>query len=129
MRRAMMPVLMRGLLALILGLALAGAGAAHRPVERPAQAAALAAFLQAGGTLADLCHEAGDTGHGGGHATMECPACQLQKSGCLVAVVTLPVALRFARSEALPFAEMRLAVPASRDERPPARGPPPFRLS
>lgn len=129
MRRAILPVLMRGLLALFLGLALAGAGAAHRPVERPAEAAALAAFLQAGGTLADLCHEAGDAGHGGGHATMECPACHLQKSGCLAEAVALPVALRFARSEALPFAEMRLAVPAMREERPPARGPPLSRLS
>ena len=65
------PFLMRAVLALTLGLALAGAGAAHRPVERPAEAAAefaaMAAFLAAGGSVDDLCHDAGIGWHGGGH--------------------------------------------------------------
>ena len=121
---ARFPVLMRAVLALILGLSLAGVGAAHRPVERPAEAAALALFLQAGGTLADLCHDAGGDGHRGGHADVECPACTLQKTGCLAAMVALPVPFAVARGETILPARPRLALPAARDDRPLARGPP-----
>lgn len=118
------PVLMRAVFVLILGLTLAGAGAAHRPVERPGEAAALALFLQTGGSLADLCHDAAGGAHGGGHANMECPACQLQKAGCLAAVVTLPLLQPFARAETILPAAPRLAFGGPRDDRPPARGPP-----
>ena len=75
------PWMMRAVTAFLLGLALAGAGAAHRPLERPAEAAAMAAFLSAGGSLADLCHDAGSPGHRNGHGAMECPACVLRARG------------------------------------------------
>lgn len=60
-------------LALTLALmpALVGMGFAHR-VPQPDDAAKLA-FLMAGGTLADVCHDGGDDGMAGG----ECPACHL----------------------------------------------------
>ena len=115
--------LLRAVMALTLAVVLAGTGAAHRPVERPGAAAALAAFVAAGGTLADLCHEAGDTGHGG-HAAIECPACLLQKSAALIDLVAAVAPVPVLRAEVLrprlpePVPLVRLAT------LPPARGPP-----
>lgn len=115
---------MRAVLALILGLSLAGAGAAHRPVERPGEAAALALFLQAGGSLADLCHDAGGADHGGDHGRMDCPACTLQKAGCIVSVAVLPAMVLTCRVEPVVIPVSRLARAVAQGERPPARGPP-----
>lgn len=121
------PLLMRAVLALTLGLALAGAGAAHRPLERPAEAAAqfaaMAAFLAAGGSVDDLCHDAGMAGHEGGHGQRDCPACVLQKSAMAVAVVALPVPIERQWRALWPVAQGQ-AVPAGPLFLPPARGPP-----
>jgi hypothetical protein len=118
------PFLVRVAVTLILGLMLAGAGAAHRPVERPTETAALAAFVAAGGSLADLCHDASPAGHAGGHLQGECPACVLQKCGVTLAqpFVLAPVALGqfqtiwpVTHGQPVPFDPLFL---------PPARGPP-----
>ena len=116
------PVLMRAVCALTLGLALAGAGAAHRPVERAADTAALAAFVAAGGSLGDLCHDAGD--HGGDHAARECPACTLSCGMVLpgVADVALPIPV-LAQRGFWP-AQVRAFLSSSSTRIPPARGPP-----
>jgi hypothetical protein len=118
------PFLVRVAVTLILGLMLAGAGAAHRPVERPTETAALAAFVAAGGSLSDLCHDASLTGHEGGHLQGECPACVLQKCGMALAqpLVLAQVALgRFQTiwpvTHGQPVAYDPLFLP-------PARGPP-----
>ena len=119
--------LMRAVLALTLALAMAGAGAAHRPVERPAEAAAefaaMAAFLAAGGSVDDLCHDAGMAGHEGGHGQRDCPACVLQKCAMGVAVVALPVPVQGRMLALWPAAQGQ---PVARDPMilPPARGPP-----
>lgn len=121
------PFLMRAVLALTLGLALAGAGAAHRPVERPAEAAAefaaMAAFLAAGGSVDDLCHDAGIGGHGGGHGQRDCPACVLQKCAMGVAAVALPIPVRGRQLTLWPVAQGQ-PVPVDPLTLPPARGPP-----
>jgi Na+/H+-dicarboxylate symporter len=116
------PVLMRVIFALTLGLALAGVGAAHRPVERPGDAAALAAFVAAGGSVADLCHDAGD--HGGHPARMECPACTLTGAVVLpqIAAVALPVPVLAQRG--LWPAQVVAFLSSSFTPVPPARGPP-----
>ncbi|PLL12618.1 hypothetical protein C0V75_11885 [Tabrizicola sp. TH137] len=126
---ARFPWLLRACLALILAFVLAGTGAAHRPVERPGEAAALALFLQAGGSLEDLCHVAGEEGHGGGHALIECPACMLQKAGVLVAVAAGVSPAPMGRAETLAFAQADPVAPASPVLFPPARGPPSILLS
>ena len=117
------PWMMRAIFALTLGLVLAGAGAAHRPVERPAEAAAMAAFLAAGGSIDDLCHDAGTGGHGGGHGQMECPACVLQKCAIGVALLALPVPVE---GRAVAVSPVAHGQPVARDplNLPPARGPP-----
>ena len=125
------PFLMRAVLALTLALALAGAGAAHRPVERmverpaeaAAQLAAMAAFLAAGGSVDDLCHEAGMAGHEGGHGQRDCPACVLQKSAMAVAQVVLPVPVQRQWRALWPVAQGQ-SVPVDPLFLPPARGPP-----
>lgn len=122
-------VLLRAGLALILALVLTGTGAAHRPMERPGEAAALAAFLAAGGSLEDLCHEAGGAGHGPAHALIECPACLLQKAGLLVAGIIAAPAAPMGRAEAVAFAPVQTALPSRPVLFPPARGPPSFLLS
>ena len=115
------PVLMRVFCAVILGLALAGVGAAHRPVERAAETAALAAFVAAGGNLDDLCHDAG--GHGD-HATPACPACTLTHAVMLPAAADVALPLpKLAQRGFWPaqVAAFRATCPAPP---PPARGPP-----
>jgi hypothetical protein len=125
---ARFPWLLRAVMALTLALTLAGAGAAHRPMERPEAAAALAAFVAAGGSLADLCHETGETGHGD-HSRIECPACVLQKGMAALAACTTvaPAPLRLSET-VYPAGGLRHAAlrPACL---PPARGPPVFLLS
>lgn len=119
--------MMRAIFALTLGLVLAGAGAAHRPVERPAdaaaQAAAMAAFLAVGGSIADLCHDAEGGAHGDGHGHRECPACVLQKTTIGGAAVAVPVPSETRR--VVPWAVATRPV-RSADPMilPPARGPP-----
>ncbi len=122
------PLVLRAMLALTLAFGLAGAGAAHRPLERPAEAAAMAAFLAAGGSLADLCHEAGTAGHEGGHVQVHCPACVLQKSLLVQAQGAAPIPARLRLVAAWTGSEPQLAL---RDPLilPPARGPPVFLLS
>lgn len=121
------PWMMRAIFALTLGLVLAGAGAAHRPVERPteaaAQAAAMAAFLAVGGSLADLCHDAGDSVHGDGHGQRECPACVLQKTAIGGTAVAVPVPVAARRVVPWPVATCQGGT-ADPVILPPARGPP-----
>lgn len=123
------PWLLRACLALTLALVLAGTGAAHRPMERPGEAAALELFLQAGGSLEDLCHEAGEGGHGPAHALIECPACMLQKTGALVAVAEGLSLAPLGQGEAVAYAHAEPVAPSSPVLFPPARGPPTFLLS
>ena len=123
------PWLLRACLALILAVVLAGTGAAHRPVERPGEAEALALFLAAGGSLEDLCHEAGEDGHGPAHAKIECPACLLQKAGVLFAVADGVGPAPMERAEIIAFAHGRPDAPARPVFLPPARGPPVSLLS
>ena len=123
------PWLLRAALALILALVLAGTGAAHRPVERPGEAAALSLFLAAGGSLDDLCHVAGEGGHGPAHALIECPACMLQKAGALVPMAEGVILRLTGRAETIVYARVAPAVPAQPVLFPPARGPPSFPLS
>jgi len=116
-------VLLRGLVALMLCLSLAGAGAAHQVPERPAVAMALAEFVAAGGSLADLCHDAGD-GHGGGHSRAECPACTLQGAVVLPDdAATLPILPAPVRRGQWP-ADRAGCATSARLSLPPARGPP-----
>jgi hypothetical protein len=121
--------LLRACLALTLSLVLAGTGAAHRPVERPGEAAALSLFLAAGGSLEDLCHVAGDEGHGPAHALIECPACMLQKAGALIAVAVGVSPAPMGRGEPLSLARVEPSAPSRPVLFPPARGPPSFLLS
>lgn len=125
---ARFPWLLRAVMALTLALGLAGAGAAHRPMERPEAAAALAAFVAAGGSLADLCHATGEARHGG-HGQIECPACVLQKGmAALAATATVvPAPVRLVET-LVPAVGLRHAGLRS-GHRPPARGPPVFLLS
>ena len=123
------PWLLRACLALFLSLVLVGTGAAHRPVERPGEAAALELFLAAGGSLEDLCHEAGGEGHGPAHALIECPACMLQKAGALIAVAMGVSPAPMGRAEAIAFAHLQPAAPVRPVLLPPARGPPSNPLS
>lgn len=110
--------------ALILGLMLAGAGAAHRPMERPTDTAALAAFVAAGGSLGDLCHDDSVAGHEGGHGQMECPACVLQKCGiALSQPLTLSPAILGRVLEVWPT-PVGQPVPILALTLPPPRGPP-----
>ena len=126
---ARFPWLLRATLALILALVLAGTGAAHRPMERPGEAAALSLFLAAGGSLEDLCHEAGDGEHGPAHALIECPACMLQKAGAVLPMAEGVTLVPLGRAEAVAFAHAEPAAPSSPVLFPPARGPPSFLLS
>ncbi len=71
-------------LTLALLFALVNVGFAHR-VPQP-EDAAKQAFLMAGGSLADVCHDGGDDGKAGG----ECPACHLP-SVVMVPAVHMPV--------------------------------------
>ena len=121
---ARLPLFLRVCFALILGLMVAGAGAAHRPMERPTDTAALAAFVAAGGSLGDLCHDASTAGHESGHGQMECPACVLQKCGiALSQPLTLSPAI---------LGRAKVVWPAPADQPvlilaltlPPPRGPP-----
>ncbi|NBE07920.1 hypothetical protein [Paragemmobacter ruber] len=125
---ARFPWLLRAVMALTLALGLAGAGAAHRPLERPEAAAALAAFVAAGGSLADLCHEGSETGHGD-HGQIECPACVLQKGMAALAATArvLPAPMRLV--ETLGPAVGRNHADLRSSHRPPVRGPPVFLLS
>ena len=120
--------LLRAVMALTLALGLAGAGAAHRPMERPEAAVALAAFVAAGGSLADLCHDAGESGHGG-HAKIECPACVLQKCMAALAASTTVAPAPLRLSETVFPAGGPRHVALRPDRLPPARGPPVFLLS
>lgn len=81
------------LLGLILAAALATAGGGHRSAPS-APDPALAAFLAAGGTLADLCFDGG--AHGVGEGAPHCDACQPTLAGPLPSL-----ARTLARSAAL----------------------------
>lgn len=116
--------LLRACLALILAVVLAGAGASHRPVERPGDAAALSLFLAAGGSLEDLCHVAGDGGHGPAHALIECPTCLLQKAGVPIAVADGVGPAPLERAEIIAFAHGQPDAPSRPVHLPSARGPP-----
>lgn len=100
-------------LMLALTFALVGIGFAHR-VPHEADAGKVA-FLLAGGTLDDVCHDGGDDGK----ATGDCPACHLQ------AAMMVPDATPSVRAADLVFVAKVVAPRESRAARmvrDPARG-------
>lgn len=84
----------------------------------------LAAYLQAGGSLDDLC--LADDPNGSGHhedGQQHCPLCVLTKAFALAAPPTVPMpSERPATAVALP--EMRHLASGHTPRAPPARGPP-----
>lgn len=99
-------------------IALVGLGAAHR--HHPANDSAVAAFLQAGGSPAELCLDGdGDSpGHRG-----DCPACTLGKTLSLAATVPMPGPAHRLVGTA-PLQPHGGPIPAHPPRAPPARGPP-----
>ncbi|WP_333834637.1 hypothetical protein [Rubrimonas sp.] len=110
--------LLRRLCVALIALALATAGVGHGHGPAPALPAALAAFLDAGGTVDDLCLEGADHVDVGG----DCPWCQREEAVALAAALfSLSPPPRAA--EPRPLAEAGTAI--GRGPRaPPARGPP-----
>jgi len=110
---ALTRLMFRIALMLALTFALVGIGFAHR-LPHEGDAGKLA-FLMAGGTLDDVCHDGGDDGIAKG----DCPACHLQ------AAMILPEALPSARAADLVFVAKVVAPRESRAARmvrDPARG-------
>ena len=107
------PLMFRIALMLALTFALVGVGFAHR-VPHPDDAGKIA-FLMAGGTLGDVCHDGGDDGAAKG----DCPACHLQ------AAMMLPDSTPSIRQADLVFVAKVVAPResrAARRVRDPARG-------
>ena len=108
-------------LTLLLVLALASLPFAHRATAQVQQDPAFIAFIQAGGTLSDLCD---GTLEGQNHAALDCEACRIVNALILPtpADVLLPGGrLRFAT----PRAARALGAPRSpAGAPPPVRGPP-----
>ena len=99
-------------------LALVGLGGAHR--HAPPGDPAVAAFLQTGGSLAELCLT-GDGDGPGPHG--DCPACTLGKT--LAVAATLPMPRLAGRLAGTVHLKPRAGLtPAHPPRAPPARGPP-----
>jgi len=99
-------------------LALVGLGGAHR--HAPPGDPAVAAFLQTGGSLAELCLT-GDGDGPGPHG--DCPACTLGKT--LAVAATLPMPRLAGRLAGTVHLQPRAGLtPAHPPRAPPARGPP-----
>lgn len=108
--------------AVLCALALVLVSLAHRPVAPGTAAAApeLVAWVAIGGSLDDLCLDAGDPGKGG---TAHCPACLLAKSLAMApADVALPVPVH-ARDTRRQWPDTP-AVASHAPYAPAARGPP-----
>ncbi len=105
------------LLVLVLTLGLGLAGARHHVTE-PETAAAQAAFVMAGGDLADICGDIGQTGH------PDCPLCHLVATADLPAPGALlrHADLRLVAEIVLP--SLTYAARAALDPASPAQGPP-----
>ncbi len=105
-------------LTLWLVLALASLPLAHRASAKTQQDPAFIAFVQAGGTLSDLCN--GPLG-GQGHAALDCEACRIV--GALILPTPADVLLPPGNTRiAAPQAMRPVWVPRS-----PAGAPPPLR--
>lgn len=108
-------------LAALLALALASLGAAHPGAPAGEQDRMIAAFVQAGGSLDDLCLTDPDSTDHAAHS--DCPLCTLATSLALAAPPALPVvtlrATRLGRTDHRPHLADSHAPRA-----PPARGPP-----
>jgi hypothetical protein len=85
--------------------------------------AALAAFVAAGGSLADLCHDAG-VGHGSDHARAECPACTLTGAIALSKAADVALPLPVLAQRGFWPAQVAAFLASSPTPTPPARGPP-----
>lgn len=118
---ALIQTIMTRLTAALLALALVVLGFGHQHAPAPPSDPMLAAYMQIGGTLGDLCIESGD---GQGDMAQDCPVCTLAKGMAIApAIHQAGLALRIAR----------LDVPRAKDvlttrhtiRAPPARGPPP----
>lgn len=93
-------------------------GSVHHHGPKPD--ASLSAFLQAGGSLADICQAGADKPH---PAASECPACTLAKSIAIGPVVAVLIAQRLPMGSVQPGRAEICGV--TRGPRPPpARGPP-----
>ncbi|MFG6559755.1 polyketide synthase [Sulfitobacter sp. 1A15299] len=108
-------------LTLLLLLALASLPFAHRATAQVQQDPAFIAFIQAGGTMSDLCDGPLE---GQSHGALDCEACRIVNALILPspAEVLLPrAALRFAT----PRVALALGAPRSpAGAPPPVRGPP-----
>jgi hypothetical protein len=125
MRPAPRHNLWRLCLAFVLAATLAASGGLRPATERPATAAeaeALALFLAAGGSLSDLCHDAGG-GHEAAHRG-ECPACILPAALLPPAGPSLALRLAARPVGLAPAARIALRVAADPGLRPPPTGPP-----
>ena len=76
---------LRPLLTLLLVLALASLPFGHRTTATAQDDPALIAFVEAGGTLADICDGPGE----GLHAALDCEACRNMAGGVLASPVSL----------------------------------------
>ncbi|MEP3687362.1 MAG: hypothetical protein ABJN05_09735 [Sulfitobacter dubius] len=112
---------LRVTLTLLLVLAFASLPFAHRSTAQTQQDPAFIAFIQAGGTLSDLCDGPLD---GQGHAALDCEACRIVSALMLptLANVLLPAEKM---GIAAPRAARALGAPRSpAGAPPPVRGPP-----
>lgn len=110
------------LIAALIALALAVLGFGHRQAGAAPLDPMLSAYLQTGGTLADLCID--DEGGPKGMA-QDCPVCTLSQMMALAPDLSGPgVALRLALRD-LPLAG-HLLTTRHAPRAPPARGPPAF---
>lgn len=114
------PTLQSRLTAALLALALAVLGFGHQHGPAAPTDPTLAAYLQMGGSLDDLCIEGGDAPHG---MAQDCPVCTLASGMALSPEVGQSgLSLRMARID-LPRAGHLLAGHHT-PRAPPARGPP-----
>jgi len=118
MMRHMMTYIAKLGLVLTLFVALTGAGVAHR-TQMPVMDDGLAAYLAAGGSLADLCGD-GDV-EGGSHG---CAACHLVAGAVLPAVASSFCLLPAHQYTPLPDAQLHFHAHLAADPSRPVRAPP-----
>lgn len=109
----------KGLVLLLLVIALVAVGFAHRAPSQTENA--VTSLLLAGGSLADLC---GDGDPGGAPHHGECLACQITAGADLPPASGTPVALFLAKLANVPVPRLHLVVPASTDPAHRPQGPP-----
>lgn len=111
---------LRALLRLVLMLAMIGVGFAHQIAAREISPE-LAAYVAAGGTLADLCGTAGDDETG---ATSDCQACRISDGAALHPLCPQPVIAVLDQTQVYRFVAKRLLHRHGRDPSRLTRAPP-----